>query len=256
MGRELFDYAFKTYCERWKLKHPSPADFFRTMEDASAVDLDWFWRGWFYGTDPVDIAIKEVKWFQLNTQDPSIEKAFLSQKDAQKDIHIGESRNLTQLSSTVNERDASIDDFYAKQNVYLVDALDQKEYEEFKQKTSAKDLELLKAGKHFYEVHFENIGGMVMPLILHFTFVDDSSEIVRIPAEIWRQFEDNVSKVFIFDKPVKEIRLDPFLETADVDLNNNTWPEKVQPSRYQLYKQNPSKENPMQRQKRVEAIKN
>ena len=256
MGRELFDYAFKTYCERWKLKHPSPADFFRSMEDASAVDLDWFWRGWFYGTDPVDIAIKEVKWFQLNSQDPVQEKAFLQEKEGQKDIHIGETRNAIEIKSTVNERDSLIDDFYAKQNLYLVDALDKKEYAAFKEKTAAKDLELLNAGKHFYEVHFENKGGMVMPLIIRFTFVDDSTEVIRIPVEIWRQFEENVSKVFIFNKPVKEIRLDPFLETADVDLNNNTWPETIQPSRYQLYKQNPTKENPMQRQKRVDAIKN
>lgn len=256
MGRELFDYAFKTYCERWKFKHPSPADFFRTMEDASAVDLDWFWRGWFYGTQPVDIAIKEVKWFQLNTQNPTTEKAFLKEQADGKDVHIGVGRNEASIKETVNERDTLIDDFYGKRDIYLVDALDRQEYEDFKTKTSAKDLALLNAGKHFYEVNFENVGGMVMPLILRFTFVDDSTEIQRIPVEIWRQYEDKVSKVFIFDKEVKEIRLDPFLETADVDLNNNTWPEVVQPSRYQLFKQNPSKDNPMQRQKKVDAIKN
>lgn len=256
MGRELFDYAFKTYCERWKFKHPSPADFFRTMEDASAVDLDWFWRGWFYGTQPVDIAIKDVKWFQLNTQNPTTEKAFLKEQADGKDVHIGVGRNEQLIKETVNERDTLIDDFYGKRDIYLVDALDRQEYEDFKAKTSAKDLALLNAGKHFYEVNFENIGGMVMPLILRFTFVDDSTEVQRIPVEIWRQYEDKVSKVFIFDKEVKEIRLDPFLETADVDLNNNTWPEVIQPSRYQLFKQNPSKDNPMQRQKKVDAIKN
>lgn len=256
MGRELFDYAFKTYCERWKFKHPSPADFFRTMEDASAVDLDWFWRGWFYGTQPVDIAIKDVKWFQLNTQNPTTEKAFLKEQADGKDVHIGVTRNEQSIKETVNERDSLIDDYYGKRDIYLVDALDRQEYEDFKTKTSAKDLALLNAGKHFYEVNFENVGGMVMPLILRFTFVDDSTEVQRIPVEIWRQYEDKVSKVFIFDKEVKEIRLDPFLETADVDLNNNTWPEVVQPSRYQLFKQNPSKDNPMQRQKKVDAIKN
>ena len=104
--------------------------------------------------------------------------------------------------------------------------------------------------------HFENVGGLVMPIILRFTFSDDSTEVIRIPVEIWRQYEDKVSKVFIFDKEVKEIRLDPFLETADVDLNNNAWPAEIQPSRYQLFKQNQPKENPMQRQKRVDAIKN
>lgn len=104
MGRELFDYAFKTYCERWKFKHPSPADFFRSMEDASAVDLDWFWRGWFYGTDPVDIAIKEVKYFQLNTQNPNIEKNFQKERDDEKDVHIGETRNQVEIKSTANAR--------------------------------------------------------------------------------------------------------------------------------------------------------
>jgi hypothetical protein len=100
------------------------------------------------------------------------------------------------------------------------------------------------------------VGGLVMPLIIRFTFTDDSTEVIRIPVEIWRQYEDKVSKVFIFDKEVKEIRLDPFLETADVDLNNNSWPTEIQPSRYQLFKQNQPKENPMQRQKRVDSIKN
>ena len=180
----------------------------------------------------------------------------MKEQNDNKDIHIGVTRNETAIKETINEQDSLIDDYYAKRNIYLVDALDKKEYEEFKQKTSEKDLALLNVGKHFYEVHFENVGGLVMPLIIRFTFTDDSTEVIRIPVEIWRQYEDKVSKVFIFDKEVKEIRLDPFLETADVDLNNNSWPAEIQPSRYQLFKQNQPKENPMQRQKRVEAIKN
>ena len=112
MGRELFDYAFKTYCERWKFKHPSPADFFRSMEDASAVDLDWFWRGWFYGTEPVDIALNEVKWFQLNSQNPALEKGFLKEQNENKDIHIGVTRNESDIKETINERDSLIDDYY------------------------------------------------------------------------------------------------------------------------------------------------
>lgn len=255
MGRELFDYAFKTYCERWKFKHPTPADFFRTMEDASAVDLDWFWRGWFYGTDNVDIAIDDVKWFQLNTQNPDVEKAFKKEQDAQKDKFIGDERNKTAIDKTVNEKDASIDDFYAKRNLYATDALDKKEYDEFVAKTDKKDLELLNANKHFYEISFSNVGGLVMPIILEFTFVDGSKEVVRIPAEIWRIYEDKVTKVFIFDKEVSSVRLDPFLETADTDLNNNSWPKEVQPTRYQLFKQQQTKENPMQRQKRVDELK-
>jgi hypothetical protein len=254
MGHELFDFAFKTYCERWKLKHPTPADLFRTMEDASAVDLDWFWRGWFYGTDNVDISIDEVKYFQLNTQNPTIEKQFNKSKNENKDVFIGDERNKSEILQTVNEKDTTIDDFYAKRNIYAVDALDKKEYETFLAKIDAKDLELLNSNKHFYEVSFSNIGGLVMPLIMEFTFSDDSKQVIRIPAEIWRKSEEQVSKVFILDKEVISFRLDPFLETADTDLDNNSWPKKVLPSRYQLFKQQETQGNPMQRQKKVEAL--
>ena len=255
MGRELFDYAFKTYCERWKFKHPTPADFFRTMEDASAVDLDWFWRGWFYGTDNVDITIDDVKWFQLNTMNPTIEKGIKEEQNAQKDPFIGDTRNKTSISETVNEKDPNIDDFYGKRNIYFVDALDKKEYEEFCAKLDAKDLEYINSNKQFYEISFKNVGGLVMPLIIEFTFADGTTEVRRIPVEIWRVYEEKVSKVFIFDKEVKSFRLDPFLETADTDLNNNTWPREMQATRYQLYKQEQSrKENPMQRQLRVDEL--
>ena len=254
MGRELFDYAFKTYCERWAFKHPTPADFFRTMEDASAVDLDWFWRGWFYSTDHVDIALTDVKWFQLNTQNPDLEKAFLQQKDAQKDVHIGVTRNQTAIGQTVNERDPQIDDFYGKRNIYAVDALDQKAYESFVAKTSAEDLAYLNAGKQLYELTFENLGGLVMPLIIEATFADGSTKVERIPAEIWRIEELKVSKVFVYDQAVVSFRIDPFLETADTDLDNNTWPRVLQPTRYQLYKQEQTRENPMQRQQRLEQM--
>lgn len=255
MGRELFDYAFKTYCERWKFKHPTPADFFRTMEDASAVDLDWFWRGWFYGTDNVDITIDDVKWFQLNTMNPSIEKGLKEEQNVQKDPFIGDTRNVTSIVETVNEKDPNIDDLYGNRNIYFVDVLDKKEYEEFCAKLDAKDLEYLNSNKQFYEISFKNVGGLVMPLIIEFTFADGTTEVRRIPAEIWRVYEEKVSKVFIFDKEVKSFRLDPFLETADTDLNNNTWPREMQATRYQLYKQEQTrKENPMQRQLRVDEL--
>jgi hypothetical protein len=254
MGRELFDYAFKTYCERWAFKHPTPADFFRTMEDASAVDLDWFWRAWFYSTDNVDIALTDVKWFQLNTQNPALEKVFLQNKDAQKDAFIGDTRNKTAITTTVNEKDANIDDFYAKRDLYKVDALDEKAYQSFLSKTSPEDLAYLNAGKQLYELSFENIGGIVMPLIIEATFADGSTKVERIPAEIWRIEEQKVSKVFIYEKEVVSFRLDPFLETADTDLDNNTWPRQLQPTRYQLYKQEQTRENPMQRQQRLEQM--
>jgi hypothetical protein len=255
MGRELFDYAFKMYCERWKFKHPTPADFFRTMEDASAVDLDWFWRGWFYSTDHVDISLDDVNWFQLNTHNPEIEEPLLEVRDKAKDQFIGDQRNKESIKQTVNEADPTIDDFYAKRNPFEVDALDRKEYAEFLGKLSNEEKELFNANKHFYELTFSNKGGLVMPLIIEVTFADNSIEIIRIPAEMWRQYEQKVSKVFILDKEVISFRLDPFLETADTDFSNNSWPKREEPTRYELFKSKQSTENLMQRDKRVQELK-
>ena len=257
MGRELFDYAFKTYCERWKFKHPTPADFFRTMEDASAVDLDWFWRGWFYSTDHVDISLESVNLYQLNTQNPEVEKAFAKKQYENQDKFKGDIENLSSIKETINEKDTNIDDFYVKRDIFKVDKLDEKEYEQFKTRNKDK-LDLLNAGKYFYELNFKNIGGLVMPLIIQINYTDQTSEIIRIPAEIWRRHEVNVSKVFILDKEVSSFRLDPLLETADTDLYNNAWPREVIPSRYDLFKERKMRmqrrENPMQRQKRVDEL--
>ena len=258
MGRELFDYAFKTYCERWKFKHPTPADFFRTMEDASAVDLDWFWRGWFYSTDHVDISLESVKLFQLNTQNPELEKAFLKEQSENRDKFKGDLENIGSINETINEKDSTIDDFYANRDLFKVDKLDEKEYERFLKRISNDAKSLFNANKFFYELTFKNIGGLVMPLIIKVTYLDETSEIIRIPAEIWRRSEEIVSKVFIMDKEVAYFRLDPLLETADTDLYNNSWPREVVPSRYDLFKErkmrSQQRENPMQRQKRVDQL--
>jgi hypothetical protein len=254
MGRELFDYAFKMYCERWKFKHPTPADFFRTMEDASAVDLDWFWRGWFYSTDHVDISLDDVKWFQLNTMNPDIEEPLKEYKSKASDQFIGDTRNKTSITETVNEKDSSIDDFYAKRNKYEVDALDLKEFNDFSTNLSEEDKVLLNSNKQFYELTFSNIGGLVMPIILEIVYADNTIEVLRFPAEIWRLYEDKVSRVLILDKEVVSFRLDPYLETADTDFNNNSWPRREEPTRYELFKLQQKNENLMQRQKRVEEI--
>ena len=254
MGRELFDYAFKMYCERWKFKHPTPADFFRTMEDASAVDLDWFWRGWFYTTEHCDISLDQVSEFQINTQNPELEKQLKTIKEMQNEAFIGNQRNKNSIEKTVNEIDPEIDDFYAKQNRKQADALDKKEYEDLKAKLSAEDLEILNSGKQFYELKFSNVGGLVMPIIVLATFEDGSTEEIRIPAEIWKRDEAQVSRVFIFDKKVKSFQVDPFLETADCDLDNNSWPSQAQPTRFELFQQQKVKENPMQRDKRVKEL--
>ncbi|MDG1333542.1 MAG: M1 family metallopeptidase [Crocinitomicaceae bacterium] len=256
MGRDLFDYSFKIYCERWKFKHPTPADFFRTMEDASAVDLDWFWRSWFYTNDHVDLSLDEVNWFQLDTRNPEIEKALGRKNNEEKDQFIGDTRNKESIKETVNERDDNIDDFYGTRDVYKVDGLDKKDYEDFKEKLSDEELALLNSGQNFYELKFSDIGGIPMPIILRFDFKDGTNEVVRIPAEIWRRSNEDVSKVFIFEKEVSSIRMDPFLETADTDFSNNTWPKQPEPTRFELFKKRRSGENPMQRQKHVKEIEN
>ncbi len=254
MGRELFDYAFKMYCERWKFKHPTPADFFRTMEDASAVDLDWFWRGWFYSTDNVDISLDDVKWFQLNTHNPFIEEPLSEYKEKAKDQFIGDTRNKTSIKETINEKDENIDDFYATRNKYEIDAVDIQDFESFNANLSEEDSLLLNANKQFYELTFSNIGGLVMPIIIEIVYADNTIEVKRFPAEIWRQYEDQVSKVLILDKEVVSFRLDPYLETADTDVDNNSWPRREEPSRFELFQMEKSGENLMQRQKRVEEL--
>jgi aminopeptidase N len=256
MGRELFDFAFKTYAERWKFKHPSPEDFFRTMEDASGVDLDWFWRGWFYTTDHVDIAIKNVEWFKVDSKNPEVEKAFQKEMEAQDHKHIGEARNKKDITQTYDEKDPSINDFYSTYDPFEVTLLDKKDYQNYIKKLDKKDLELLNSKFNYYNVTFENIGGLVMPLILNFTFKDGETKELRIPAEIWVKNDTKISKTFFFEKEVISIELDPWLETADVDLTNNNWPAKVQPSKFELFKQreykwdSDAKENPMQRAER------
>jgi hypothetical protein len=256
MGRELFDYAFKMYCERWAFKHPTPADFFRTMEDASAVDLDWFWRGWFYTTDHVDISISNVRWFQLNTENPDIEKAWLKDRDSRQDVHIGFTRNKEDIKQTMTERYPELEDFYNKRNIYEVDAIDRQEYSAIISRLNEDDLKLLNSGKHFYELTFENLGGLVMPLIIQINYEDGTSEVLRIPAQIWQVNNDVVSKVLILDKAVEYFKLDPFLETADTDLSNNSWPKQMEPSRFKLFKEQQTRENPMQRQQRLNEMGN
>ena len=253
MGRELFDYSFKTYSERWAFKHPTPADFFRTMEDASAVDLDWFWRGWFYTNDHVDISLDKVNWFKINTGNPEIENTISKNQEENKNTYVGISRNKSSIPKTVTEFDDQSIDFYTTYDPFKTNILDKEDYSKYMKNLDADEKEILKSDKNYYELHFSNIGGLVMPIILEFTFVDRTTEVIRIPAEIWKKNSKEVKKIFILDKEVTNVRLDPFLETADVDLNNNSWPARNEPTRFQIFKENDKKkENPMQRAFRAE----
>jgi hypothetical protein len=257
MGRELFDYSFKTYSERWAFKHPTPADFFRTMEDASAVDLDWFWRGWFYTNDHVDISLDKVNWFKINTGNPEIENTISKNQEENKNTYVGISRNKSSIPKTVTEFDDQSIDFYTTYDPFKTNILDKEDYSKYIKNLDADEKEILKSAKNYYELHFSNIGGLVMPIILEFTFVDRTTEVIRIPAEIWKKNSKEVKKIFILDKEVANVRLDPFLETADVDLNNNSWPARNEPTRFQIFKENDKKkENPMQRAFRAEEKSN
>ena len=261
MGRELFDYAFKMYSNRWMFKHPTPEDFFRTMEDASGVDLDWFWRGWFYTTDHVDISLEDVKWYQIDSKNPEVEfPKKRAENKANDERFIGTQRNKTAVKETYSERDPSLLDFHNKHDQFEITSLDIEDYEKYLAKLNENERSLLNSGYNYYELTFKNNGGLVMPVIVEFTYKDGTKQEVRIPAEIWLRNNEQVSKVFPLPKEVIAIRLDPHLETADTDIYNNYWPRMVQPTRFELYKTGPSSwggggENLMQRHKRAEEKK-
>ena len=246
MGRELFDYSFKTYCQRWMFKHPSPADFFRTLEDASAVDLDWFWRGWFYSTEHVNISIDNVQSYRVDTKDPSIEKPLNKIKDAELDAFVGAYRNKESIPQSLIEKDSELLDFYNKLDKYKVNKVDKEKYKKYTDSLDDQQKSYLNDKFNYYQVDLSNKGGLVMPVILNFVMTDGSEELVRIPAELWIRNEKLVSKLFFFEKEVAEVQLDPFLETADTDVYDNYWPRRIVQSKFELYKQKEKKKNLMQ----------
>lgn len=248
MGRELFDFAFKQYAQRWKFKHPTPADFFRTMEDASAVDLDWFWRGWFFTTNHVDISLDEVTIFTVNTMDPEIEKPYENKMKESEPEHISIVRNREAMKSAV-EQDKTLIDFYDKYDQYKITHEDTEGYKSYLSSLSDEEKKYLSPEYQYYQLKFSNPGGMIMPVILEFTFSDGTTKLERIPAEIWLRHEDQVTKVFPFTKKITSITIDPYFETADVNTGNNHWPPKPEISKFKLYKYNRrSPQNPMQKE--------
>ena len=253
MGRELFDYAFKTYANRWMFKHPNPEDLFRTMEDASSVDLDWFWRGWFYSTDHVDISLDNVRYYKINNQNPNENNAEKKKKFEEikaKDISNQRNKDIV----TYREIDSKLSDFYTSYDEFSTTEKQLKKFENFQSKLDEDEKQILKEDKHYYEIKFKNIGGLVMPIFLDFTLENNTHELVKIPAEIWMKNNTQITKVFAFDKEVKQIELDPFLETADTDRNNNYWPVKVEPTKFELYqyknRRDKSGNNPMKKKKK------
>ncbi len=221
MGRELFDYAFKTYSQRWMFKHPTPEDFFRSMEDASAVDLDWFWRGWFYSTDYVDIGVGEVKKYRMTDQPgPEVNEllerynmtlndlppmVFMAQEDS---LNLDTDKNATSDSAALKE--------YLDNNPVNEEAT---------------------IPSYFYEIEFEKPGGLVMPLIVEYSYADGTVERVTYPPQVWRKNDKAVRKVIASDKELIGVVVDPDLETADIDTTNNSWPKEEAPSDFEKFKE-------------------
>ena len=244
MGRELFDYAFKEYARRWAFKHPTPADLFRTMEDASGEDLDWFWRGWFYSTDACDISLDSVKVARpdFNGKVPAprsmnarVDKPAVNSFEDVSKIKNREDKRIVFYT----DKDQSLRDFYWRydRGMEKVDTASSKvEFGRQIEKLSAEE-QAKYAGKYFYEVNFSNKGGLIMPVIVEFTYKDGTKKVDRIPAQIWRLNEKNGSKFYVEDKEVASIKLDPMRETADIDETNNTWGGEATPSKFQLFKQ-------------------
>ncbi|MFD2725472.1 M1 family metallopeptidase [Hyunsoonleella rubra] len=226
MGHELFDYAFKEFANRWKFKHPTPEDFFRTMEDASAIDLDWFWRGWFYTTDWVDIGVKEVKKYYVSSEPNADMKAIMKDRGIKR-------RQLRPLVYLVEEGSEEFKSAMKDQDPSEVVTV--KEY--LMDNFTAEERQNIKAPKYFYNVTFEKPGGLVMPIIVEFTYADGTKKTVTYPAQIWRFNDNEVSKAIASDKEIISIAIDPNEETADVDTSNNTWPREFQQSEFERFKQ-------------------
>ncbi|MDQ1813941.1 M1 family metallopeptidase [Massilia sp. CCM 9210] len=243
LGRELFDFAFREYAQRWKFKRPTPSDFFRTMEDASGTDLDWFWRGWFYTTDAVDVSVDGITEYGVSTKNPEIEKAW---KKAQRDAE-PVSVTAQRDKGTPRRVDAhpELKDFYNEHDDFTVTNKDRNKYSESIEGLEDWEKALLAKGKHLYLVDFSNLGGLVTPLVLEIELKSGKKYIERIPAEVWRYSSKKITKLIVTDEPMVSLNQDPYWETADIDNSNNAWPRKITPSRLELFKTDRFKDDMM-----------
>jgi len=247
LGRELFDFAFKEYSERWQFKRPTPSDFFRTMEEASGVDLDWFWRGWFYSTDHVDISVDSVYQMRLDTKNPDIDFARLRDIENNKPPSRFVERNKAEGKTLWIDRNPDVSDFYDENDRFTVTNKERNAYQKFlkglkpwERKTFER---AIAEDKNYYVINFSNLGGLVMPILLELTYADGTKEDQYIPAEIWRRTPMQVSKLIITDKDKElvQVTVDPGWETADVNVENNHYPRRIIPSRVEAYKRKKSK---------------
>lgn len=247
LGRELFDFAFREYAQRWKFKRPTPYDLFRTLEEASGVDLDWFWRGWFYSTDHVDISLDRVVKMRLDTSNPEIEKAWeREQQQAEPTYRFGAKNEAAGLVPRT-ERYPELKDLYAENDEFTVTNKDRNGFDEFLEGLVDKNdsdpewprrvyERAVAENANYYILEFSNLGGLVMPVILGITYADGSEEELRMPAEIWRRSPKGVRKLLVRDREITQIVVDPHWETADVNVENNHYPRQIIPSRLEMYR--------------------
>jgi hypothetical protein len=277
MGRELFDFAFKEYCNRWAFKHPRPSDFFRTMEDASGIDLDWYWRAWFYDIEPVDISLDSAWGFQVTT--PKVVPVKMDTSNAIQLERIGRRRNgrpvvredfkhISQLRNKAEgiefavDVDTTLRDFYyyydENKDDYLIQQRNQASTSGLRVRNRFDKLAPLTDEErsriddnYYYQLYLSNKGGCVMPVIIGWEFEDGSTEIDYISAYVWRKNEFNIRKAFVKRKKVVKITLDPMKETADIDTSNNEWPKANEISRFEVFKAKQIEREPNSPMKRL-----
>jgi hypothetical protein len=243
LGRDLFDFAFKEYSRRWMFKRPTPSDFFRTMEEASGVDLDWFWRGWYYTTDHVDISLDHIYQMRMDTKDPDIDFARRRDENNMKPKSLYVTRNEEEGMRSWVQRNRDVRDFHDENDQFTVTNKERNEYIDFLDGLDPRERREFERAvdedKNYYVLEFSNQGGLVMPILIEFTFTDGSTEFMNIPAEIWRRNHLSVKKLFVFYKEVERVELDPDWYTADTNVENNHYPRRIIPSRIEAYKASP-----------------
>ncbi len=250
MGRELFDAAFVEFSRRWKFKRPTPSDFFRSMEETSGIDLDWFWRGWFYTTDHVDLGVTSVREYRVSTQDPEIEFPLAREENARLEPEpVQQRKNREEGLGTRLDRRPQLNDFYTENDKFTVTNKDRNEYQEFLEGLTGKERAIFDRAvtrdPYIYFIDFENLGGLVMPIPLVLTYADGTEEEMLIPAEIWRRDAEGVTKLFIRDKQITAVEIDRHHEIADADFSNNHFPQKITKSRFELFKSRRTYDNLM-----------
>ena len=242
LGRELFDQAFREYSVRWKFKRPTPYDFFRTMEEASGVDLDWFWRGWFYSTDHVDIALNNIHLASLDTLDPQVNLAKDRVDFENEPLILHDQRNeAAKIETRVTERPELLDiyneydeftpsDREMRDSKEVLDDLYDKNDSDPEWKKKAL-VEAIEKDEGYYIFEFSNKGGLVMPIPLEITYEDGTKELIRIPVEVWRKNSNKTKWLKRSKLKITQAVIDPYWEIGDTQIENNYYPTRLIPAR-------------------------